>query len=580
MSLTAETSAKSLVTFQLLVGENKKDLTTQLEVVSISIERACNRIPTAIIKLIDGSAAKQNFELSDSMSLVIGQKIEILVGYQSNNKSLFKGLVVKNTIKSNDLGSVLLVECKEEFFKLTLSKKSKIYYDVTESNMIADMLKEYKLEGDIKSTDHKHTELVQYQCTDWDFIQTRAQINNLLCFVEQNKLICQIPDLTGKPVFEAKYGDNIFSIEAEIDGRSQFKQYEASAWDYSNQEIKVKSADNDGLNPVGKLSSADLSTAMGSNDVQLKHVGNVADEVLQSWVNAKSTYQQLNKLYGTVKIEGNNLVMPGKMLTLAGLGQLYNGNVFISAIHHEINEGTWLTTVQFGIDPSWFAEIFDISQLPASGITPAINGLQIGVVSALEGDPKEEHRILIKLPIISSEEEGVWARPLSFYAGDNFGAHFLPELGTEVLVGFLNDDPNEAIVIGNLYSNSFNSPIEYTDDNFEKIIKTKSEISIHINDDKKSLTLITPGGKEIRLDEDEDILTLLDNFSNEVVMNKDGITITSGKDLTLKASGDIKIEGINVDVKASASLKMEGSSSAELSSSAITNVKGGMVNIN
>jgi Rhs element Vgr protein len=580
MSLTAETSAKSLVTFQLLVGENKKDLTTQLEVVSISIERACNRIPTAIIKLIDGSAAKQNFELSDSMSLVIGQKIEILVGYQSNNKSLFKGLVVKNTIKSNDLGSVLLVECKEEFFKLTLSKKSKIYYDVTESNMIADMLKEYKLEGDIKSTDHKHTELVQYQCTDWDFIQTRAQINNLLCFVEQNKLICQIPDLTGKPVFEAKYGDNIFSIEAEIDGRSQFKQYEASAWDYSNQEIKVKSADNDGLNPVGKLSSADLSKAMGSNDVQLKHVGNVADEVLQSWVNAKSTYQQLNKLYGTVKIEGNNLVMPGKMLTLAGLGQLYNGNVFISAIHHEINEGTWLTTVQFGIDPSWFAEIFDISQLPASGITPAINGLQIGVVSALEGDPKEEHRILIKLPIISSEEEGVWARPLSFYAGDNFGAHFLPELGTEVLVGFLNDDPNEAIVIGNLYSNSFNSPIEYTDDNFEKIIKTKSEISIHINDDKKSLTLITPGGKEIRLDEDEDILTLLDNFSNEVVMNKDGITITSGKDLTLKASGDIKIEGINVDVKASASLKMEGSSSAELSSSAITNVKGGMVNIN
>ena len=40
------------------------------------------------------------------------------------------------------------------------------------------------------------------------------------------------------------------------------------------------------------------------------------------------------------------------------------------------------------------------------------------------------------------------------------------------------------------------------------------------------------------------------------------------------------MEGTNVNVKASAQLKAEGSAGAELSSSAVTEVKGSMVNIN
>ena len=159
---------------------------------------------------------------------------------------------------------------------------------------------------------------------------------------------------------------------------------------------------------------------------------------------------------------------------------------------------------------------------------PAIGGLQIGVVSALEGDPKEEHRIQVKLPIISAEEEGVWARVLSMHAGEEYGVHFLPEIGNEVLVGFLNDDPNQAIVLGSLFSNTNVSPVEYSDDNFEKVIMTKSEIKITMNDELMSITLETPSEKIITIDDDEGVITLKDENNNFITLDARILVLNAG----------------------------------------------------
>jgi hypothetical protein len=56
--------------------------------------------------------------------------------------------------------------------------------------------------------------------------------------------------------------------------------------------------------------------------------------------------------------------------------------------------------------------------------------------------------------------------------------------------------------------------------------------------------------------------------------------LESAKDIILKASGDVKIEGTNIEIKASAQLKAEGGAGAEFSSSASTTVKGSLVQIN
>ncbi|WP_312177457.1 hypothetical protein [Chryseobacterium sp.] len=100
------------------------------------------------------------------------------------------------------------------------------------------------------------------------------------------------------------------------------------------------------------------------------------------------------------------------------------------------------------------------------------------------------------------------------------------------------------------------------------------------NDDKISYTLETPKGKKIIVDEDADIIKIEDEHANTFILNKDGISMDSSKDIKIKAKGDISMEGVNINVKASAQLKAEGSSGSELKSGAVTVVKGSQVKIN
>jgi uncharacterized protein involved in type VI secretion and phage assembly len=206
--------------------------------------------------------------------------------------------------------------------------------------------------------------------------------------------------------------------------------------------------------------------------------------------------------------------------------------------------------------------------------------LQIGIVTRLEGDPTGDDRIQVKLPVVSADDDGVWARLACLDAGDSRGIFFRPEIGDEVVVGLLENDPRNPIVMGMLHSSAKPVPVPISDDNHEKGYVSRSEMKLIFNDDKKSVTLQTPAGKMLAIDEDDGSIKLEDENGNKIVMNSDGITIESAKDLKLKASGDIKLEGVNVENTAQANFKADGSAGAELTSSAILKIKGSLVQIN
>ena len=232
------------------------------------------------------------------------------------------------------------------------------------------------------------------------------------------------------------------------------------------------------------------------------------------------------------------------------------------------------------MDPKWFSETYDINPLPASGLLSGICGLQIGIVSQLEDDPDGEDRILVQLPIINNEEQGIWCRVASLDAGDNRGAFFRPEVSDEVIVGFINEDPNDAVVLGMLNSSAKPAPIVASDDNHEKGFVTRSEMKLIFNDEKNSITIETPNGNKVVLDEDQGSIVVEDENSNVITLSSDGIVIESASDINLKATGDVNIEGTNISLKANAELKAEGSAGIEVSSSAIATLKGSLVQIN
>ncbi len=569
-----------LTTFSIKV--DGEELPGTYRVVSIDIARAINRIATASLVLYDGDPAAQDFPLSSGELLVPGQEIEIEGGYAGDESLLFKGVITRQKIKARRKGeSLLLVECKDAYYRLTLARKSRYFKDISDSEVFESIVSEYgDLDIEAEAAGGPHPDIVQYQVSDWDFIVSRAEALGMVCITEDGTLKVIKPDLSQEPVASVAYGTGIYDLEMEMDGRLQAEAVTAASWDMANQEVLSSELNEIEAPAQGNIDGFTLAQEVGAENIELQHGGVLSQQELDAWAEAQLRKSRLAKIRGTVRFQGNGDVKPGTLIDLGGLGERFNGTTYVSGVRHALGGGDWETSIQIGFDPHWHYQNFPVNAAPATGFYPAINGLQIGVVTQLQDDPAGEDRVLVRLPIINPEAEGIWTRIATLDAGENRGTVFRPEIGDEVIVGFVNDDPNQAVILGMLHSSAKPAPLEASDENHEKGLVTRSEMKVVFNDDEVSLTIETPKGNRIVLSEKEGAVTVTDESRNTITLDSNGIALESPADVVVKASGDVRIEGVNVQIKASANLSAEGSAGAELKSGGNTVVKGSLVQIN
>lgn len=576
------TSAKpgDLTTFTIKV--DGEDLPGTYRVVSIDIARAINRIASASLVLYDGDAAAQDFPLSSGMLLVPGQEIEIEGGYASDEGLLFKGVITRQKIKARrKRESLLMIECKDVCYRLTLTRKSRYFKNVTDKDVFESIIGEYGgLAIEAEETGQARPDIVQYQVSDWDFIVARAEVLGMVCITEDGILKIAKPDLSQEPVARVAYGTGIYDLEMEMDGRLQTEAVVAASWDMASQKLLSTEMTEVEATTQGNLDATTLAREVGAAQIELPHGGGGTQQELDAWAEARLRKSRLAKIRGTVRFQGSGDVKPGALIELGGVGQRFDGTAYISGVRHALGGGEWETGIQIGFDPQWHYQHFQINAAAAAGLFPAINGLQIGVVTQLQDDPAGEDRILVRLPVIDPDAEGIWTRIATLDGGMNRGTVFRPEIGDEVIVGFVNEDPNQAVMLGMLHSSAKPAPLAASDDNYEKGLVTRSAMKVIFNDDAVSLTIETPKGNRIVLSEKDGAVTVTDEHRNTITLDSNGIALESPTDVMVKATGDVRIEGVNVQIKASARLSAEGGAGAELKSGANTVVKGSMVQIN
>lgn len=569
-----------------------------IEIVSISVTSSINKIPYARIELLDGDMPNKDFPVSNSDDFKPGSEIRIDVGYGKTADTIFKGIVVRHGIKiSGDNNSRLVVECRDKAVAMTIGRHNANYIDSKDSDIISSLISSYPgLRSDVDATTTPYKELVQYYCTDWDFMLSRAEVNGLLVCVEDGKLSVKPPLTSGSAELKLTYGEDLIELHADIDARSQLTEVSSVSWDPDKQELIEETAGPQTLNAQGDLTAKELAKIVGPKSFRLQTQALLEKAALKDWADGQQLKAGLARIRGHMKFQGSAKVKPGTLLALDGVGDRFNGKVFVSSVKHQIVAGNWISEADFGMSPDWFAEQRNLVAPPASGFLPGIEGLHIGVVMKLDEDPGGQSRVQVSVPILQAETEGVWARLANFYASNSFGAFFIPEIGDEVILGYLNNDPSNPVVLGSLYSSKQAPPYELTADNFTKAIVTKSQLRIEFDDEKKVTTIITPGGNTLVLSDEDQSILMQDQNGNKVELSTDGIVLDSPKDINISAKGkigidavgeiaisskaDVKVEGLNVNHTANVGFVAKGSASAELSASGPTTIKGATVMIN
>ncbi|MGZ4989526.1 MAG: type VI secretion system tip protein VgrG [Methylobacter sp.] len=545
----------SLVTVTVLSDHKVIDPTYEL--LSVYVNCEVNRIPYAELVLFDGDVAGHQFAVSDASVFEPGKEIEIKLRYEddsSSEKTVFKGLVVKHGVSVEHAASTLTVAIKDAAVAMTQGKNHRIFTKMTDDEIIKKIIGLHSLEAaTIAATQPQHVETVQYACSDWDFVLARAESNGLLIKVQGGAISAVSIKAPGSPKVTLQYGiDEIYSFDIEADGEGQYEKVSGTAWDAKNQQcIQVDKADNLNLTP-GNLSSRKLANSLGGKGYSLATSAQLSQAELTAWATGKLARTQLSLIRGRMSIPGRTDIALLDTVEIKGISQRFNGKALVTGIGHRVTAGSWITDIQLGLTDQWLLHSNEVNGLPASGLLPGISGLHIGLVLELGEDPDKELKVKIQLPMLKDDTNTLWARLATPDAGKGRGYFFRPEIDDEVVVGFVNDDPRQAIILGALFGSKNSQPERFgqpDNKNSAKGIASKKGMVIGFDDDKVIVYIETPAKNTIQLDDNGKKIQLNDQHGNSIVMDQNGITLKSAKDFKVEASGNVEITGSKVDIK-------------------------------
>ena len=582
----------------LTVKVNGSAIKDTYAITTLSITHEVYRISFADISLVGDSIEAAEHPVSDSTDFDPGNEIEVTAGMGGGaEQSIFKGVIVKHSVEI-DGGSTFTVKlsCKHKAIGMTFNKTEAEFSGKTDSDVLKTIAGNYSgFSCTVDATTPVQENIFQKLATDWDFILSRAEFYGHIVTLDGTGLNIGKPKLDASPVLRIAMGESILSFRAELSAEKQATAVAASAWDIKNQALLTKNAAEPGVNAQGSISAKKLSGALAQKQMSMNSATPMLPEELQAWADSSLLRMRMSAMKGQVSFIGSPLVKTGDMIQLEGVGEKFNGPAFVSAVTHVFEPGKWKTNVKFGLEAKYIHEKSNFAYNNATGQLPPIQGLHVATVKKIFEDPQSQYRVLVNIPSASETQTGFWARLSQFYASNGNGSFFYPEVGDEVIVGFLENDPRYPVILGSVYSNALKAPEEPADNtNKIKSLTTKSKMKISFDEEKIILKIETPAGNTITLDDDGKTVEIKDQNNNNVKMSSDGITISSDKDITLSANnitlsakgkvsltakGDVVASGMNVTNTAQIGFTAKGAT-AELAGSGQTTVKGAIVMIN
>jgi len=211
---------------------------------------------------------------------------------------------------------------------------------------------------------------------------------------------------------------------------------------------------------------------------------------------------------------------------------------------------------------------------------PVVKGVQNAWVTGPKGEEiytDSYGRVKVQFPWDrqgkKDDKTSSWVRVSSAWAGKGWGAVYIPRIGQEVLVDFLEGDPDRPIIVGRVYNGSNMPPYKLPDEKTKSTVKSDSSKGsegfneIRFEDAKGKEQIFIHGEKDIDIRIKNDrrewigrnrhLIVKQDKF--EHVENKRHETVDSDHLEKIKGDRNLTVEGKEaVEIGGSHSLTIKG----------------------
>jgi hypothetical protein len=414
MPASPQQGSDGVVATQVLV--NGEQLPDSAQIISITVRQMTSRPGRLELKAdtVTGSKCKP------------GSAIAVKVGYGDGAKQfVFQGTVqsLADTVQANnELFSIIVAE--DALAKLRDAMVDKVFLQVKRSDIISRIIADAGLSADVPDSAVMQTQVVITGRSALDVCMEFAADEGLLLHAEDTKIVFTHADGQPASVLSITYGTDVIHF-AGIGPRQVPGQVTYKSWSIGD----------------GALLQAQAAVPKGTLKGVVRQSGNQDVAYLDALAAGAVRELGLMAFAGEGSFQGSTLVKVGVRIHMdgnAGPGDPMNftaGDYTVTGCMHVIEDGNYVTTIYVGLD----------QPLPRPGPVPA--PFLPATVNKTCQDPDGLGRFQVTLATIDPEQ-GVWAFPVSPYNG----FYFPHDIGDQVLVSFLMNDPSVLAIAGTLPS--------------------------------------------------------------------------------------------------------------------------------
>lgn len=451
------------------------------------------------------------------------------------------------------------------FWLLTLSSHCRIYRDMTALDIVKRILGEQQVafEDRVHGTYQKMEFCVQYRETDFNFCSRLLEQEGIYYFFthEESKHTLVLVDslqmhqpFPGYATIDFRpHDDDVFDGEFIREWSSQ-KSMRSNRYAHTDFDFKKPK------NPL--LKSQQTSRYPSNRTFEIyDYPGGYIDPTVGDNL-AKVRMDEIATQYEFRNGEGDSRGIATGFRFQLGKRE---GSIFprdedykeylVVAAHHTMNLSAYKadSSGTGGAAPfmSTFTAMSQDKQFRPQRATPKPNvqGIQTAMVVGPQGNEiytDEYGRIRVQFHWDrdgkNDETSSCWIRVAQTWAGKNWGAIMTPRIGQEVIVEFLEGDPDRPIVTGCVYNGNFKPPYPLPQKEAISGVKTNStkggqgynEWSM---DD-------TAGSEKIVLHGQRDMETKIEHDRTTTIVHNDTLTVTTGDQVTKIEAGKSVIEAM------------------------------------
>ncbi|WP_144823606.1 type VI secretion system Vgr family protein [Marinobacter piscensis] len=228
-----------------------------------------------------------------------------------------------------------------------------------------------------------------------------------------------------------------------------------------------------------------------------------------------------------------------------------NRDWLLTAVTH-VGEQPQALAEEGGTRPTTYHNLF--SAVPANKTwrplckhRPLMDGPQIAIVTGPEGEEihcDEYGRVKARFPwdrySENNEHSSAWLRVSQGWAGGQYGFMALPRIGNEVIVSFLDGDPDQPIITGRTHHATNTPPYPLPEHKTRTTLKTQ----IHKGEGSNELRFEDEADKEqiyVHAQKDLDLLT--ENNRTEVIKNDSHLSVENDRFIQVKANDHSTVDG-------------------------------------